>query len=428
MLLYRLFVSLAAPLLLGRLLLRRLRGRESARSLAERLGGGLPPGPPAKGPLLWLHGASNGELASARALVETALARMPGLRILVTANTETGRDLAESWGLPGVAAALAPLDHRLALARFLRRRRPGALVVVENEFWPNRLALARSRGLPVLAVGARMSARSARRWARMPGLTRQILDAMVWLSAQDEGSEERFRTLGLVPARIGPRLTLKAAAAPEPPAAELARLAPRFPRPLTLLAASTHPGEEETVLAAFAAARHGRPGLRLILAPRHAARGPEIAVLLARMGLAFATRSKGEEPAADTPVWLADTMGEMALWYALAGICFVGGSLVAKGGHTPFEPAALGSAILTGPDTANAGPAYRALFAAGAALEVQDAPSLARAIGALADDPARQRRQAEAARRALAGIDDAEARGSFFAALAHATGWQSLAE
>lgn len=402
--LYRLLVSLLAPLMVLRLLWRRLRGAEPAGALAERLGRA----PRAAGPVLWLHGASNGELTSARALLAALIAEAPGLRVLVTANTLTARKMVQGWALPGVTVALAPLDHRLVLRRFLARARPAALVVVENEFWPNRLAACAKAGIPVLVIGARMSARSARRWARLPSLARPLVRAIHLLSAQDAASEAHFRQLGLQADRIGPALNLKAGLAPAVPA-ELSGLAPLFDRPRTLLAASTHAGEEAPVLEAFAQLWQADPAWRLILAPRHPRRAGEVAALIAAAGLGHARRSQAELPGPQAPVLLADTMGEMPLWYALAGITFVGGSLVDKGGHTPFEPAAQDSAILHGPHVGNAAEAYAALQDAGAARLVTDAASLAATAGAL--DASGQARLAAAARRALApaGADRARA-------------------
>lgn len=400
MLSYRLLVSLAVLPVLVRLGWRLIIGRERPADLAERLGRAPEPG--GEGPLLWLHGASNGELASVRALLAEALRRRPELRVLVTANTPTGRALAAGWGLPRLAAALAPLDHQLAVARFLRRARPAVLVTLESEIWPNRLLAARAAGVPVLWFGARMSARSAQAWARTPGLARRLTGAIGFLSAQDAESEARFAALGLDPARIGPRVNLKALgeAAPHP---EAAALTPSFERPRTLLLASTHEGEEGPLLAAFASARAADPRLRLILAPRHPRRAGEVAALLRAEGLAFATRSAGEVPGPDTPAWLADTMGEMGLWYDLAGITFVGGSLVDRGGHTPFEPARHGSAILHGPHVANFAEAYAALAAAGAALRLASAADLPAALAELAR-PGRREALAEAAAATLRGL------------------------
>lgn len=370
------------------------------------------PGPDRR---IWVHAASNGEVTSARRALQGLLARDPALRLLVTCNTPTGRDLVAGWGDARIEPRLAPVDLRPVLRRFLDLWRPSALVIVENELWPERLLACAARGIPVFVIGARMSARSHRFWVRLPGLTRRLMAAVTWLAPQDEGSRARFAGLGLAPERIGPTMVLKSAAA-APDTAPLP-----FPRTRTILAASTHAGEEEIVLDAVAKAGADLPGLHLLLAPRHPHRRDEIEAALRARGLAFATRSRGAEPEAGTPVYLADTLGEMDRWYGGAGITFVGGSLVDRGGHTPFEPAAHGSAIVTGPHVSNAGPAYAALLAAGGAVEVRDADSLTAAIRALAD-PARQAEQAEAARTALAGFGASDAIDAFLAALGDAAG------
>jgi 3-deoxy-D-manno-octulosonic-acid transferase len=238
---------------------------------------------------------------------------------------------------------------------------------------------------------------------------------IVWLAPQDRGSGERFVALGLPADRLGPVLTLKSLP-------EQAGGAPAGPaRAHTLLAASTHAGEDEVVLDAFVAARAALPGLRLILAPRHPRRRDGIEALIRARGLAFATRSRGVEPAEGLPVYLADTLGEMDRWYGMAGMTFVGGSLVEKGGHTPFEPAAHGSAILHGPHRTNFAPAYAALVAGRGAVEVANADDLAAAILALAD-PAAQAALAGRARAALAPFADKAATAAVLAALAAATG------
>ncbi|SIO37340.1 3-deoxy-D-manno-octulosonic-acid transferase [Rhodovulum sp. ES.010] len=374
---YRLLLTLAAPVVALRLL-------REPDARAERLGGNGPADRP-PGPLFWLHGASNGELASARGLIERILARLPDARLVVTCNTETGRALVAGWGLDRVAVRLAPLDYRPTLRRFLAAWRPDALILVESELWPNRIAEMARLGRPVLVVGARLSRKSAARWARLPGLIRPMLARVAFLSAQDAASRDRFIALGLDAPRAGPVVDLKSADLPATDAdpAALARLAPLFPRAKTVLAASTHEGEERVVLAGFARAHATDPDLRLILAPRHPRRAPEIADEIARSGLAHAPRSTGELPGPDTPVYLADTMGEMALWYRRAGLTFVGGSLVDKGGHTPFEPAAHGSALLHGPHVANFARVFAALDAAGAAREVDGADAIAAALSSL---------------------------------------------
>ncbi|MDV7143128.1 glycosyltransferase N-terminal domain-containing protein [Tropicimonas sp. TH_r6] len=399
MLLYRFLLTLLAPVFAALLLLRRLKKRENRSDLGERLGRVKPLSGDAT--ILWLHGASNGELTSARELIEALLRRNPRLRIHITANTVTGRDMARSWRLPRVTASLAPLDFRACLHLFLARIRPDAFLLLEGDLWPNRFAMAAARGLPVAMVSARISAGSFKKWCRLGGLAAQMIRAVTLLSAQDAASEARFRALGLPEAVLLPRLTLKSSVLMPPPGADqLAPFQSVFDRAETLLAASTHAGEEEQVLAAFQAARATRPNLRLILAPRHVPRSDEVAALLAASGLRYRRRSTGDLPDADCAVYLADTMGEMALWYALAGQCFVGGSLVDKGGHTPFEPAQFDCAILHGPFLSNFAEPFDALAQARGALAVADAEALGTALATL-DGPTRAH-LTRAARTALA--------------------------
>lgn len=337
---------------------------------------------------IWVHAASVGELTSARPIV-AALARSHS--VLVTTNTPTARDMARGWGW---TARLAPLDVPGALARFLDGARPRLQITVEGEFWPLRSRMLADSAVPQAVIGARISQRSARRWARLPRVIGPVLGRLAALSAQDAGSEARLRSLGLPPGAILPRLDLKlltpAQVVPPPPSPG---------RDRTFLAASTHEGEEALAVDAWTQARRHCPDLRLILAIRHPRRGDEVAALLARRGLAVARRSRGQ---VSGDVLLVDVLGEMDRWYAAAGLCLVGGSLADRGGHTPWEPAAHGCAILHGPHVANFRDAYAALDGAGAAQAV-DAGSLGAHLARLAADPAGARSLGQAARGALTG-------------------------
>ncbi|MBU3029915.1 3-deoxy-D-manno-octulosonic acid transferase [Paracoccus marinaquae] len=365
---------------------------EAALRVRARLGGSeslrerLVSGPAPARADLWVHGASVGELTSARPVIEALAADQS---VMVTANSETGRDMALGWGLP---ARLAPLDMPGALRRFLDAVQPRLQLTMENEFWPLRSRLLAERGIRQAMIGARMSQRSASLWARLPGVIGPMLRRISALSAQDPYSEARLRQLGLPEAAILPRLDLKlltpAQVRPSPDSAA---------RDLTLLAASTHEGEEAMILEAWLAARRIHADLRLILAIRHPRRGDEVAALIAAQGLTAARRSEG---AAGGPLLLADTLGEMEIWYRQAGLCLVGGSLTDRGGHTPWEPAAHRCAILHGPHVGNFTDAYAALGAADAAREVT-AESLATEIANLTGAPAAARRMGSAARHLL---------------------------
>ena len=385
--LYRLIIAVLWPMLL---FMRLLRG-ERLPDLAERLGRAT-----GRGPVIWLHGASNGEVTSARWLVERLRQARPGVPVLVTCNTLTARALVRSWQMPGVTAALAPVDAGFAVAGFLRRWQPLALISLEGEMWPNRFAACGAAGVPVVMLGARMSARSFRVWQRFGGLAAACLGQVRYASAQDVASRQRLGNLGLPAAAVGPEFDLKAQAVASLPAPQTL---PRPQRAGWLLAASTHAGEDEVVLDAFAAS-----GLaHLILAPRHPSRADAIAAQLQRRGLTYQRRSAGGSPGG-ARVLLADTMGEMEAWYARCGSCVIGGTLVDKGGHTPWEPARHGCALLHGPSVWNFAAPFAALDAAGAAIPVT-AQSLAAALAGL--DAATQDRLAVAATAVLQATGDA---------------------
>ena len=386
MLAYKAIMAVATPLLLIRALWR----GESLADLAERLGRG-----PAEQTSLWLHGASLGELTSARWVIAALLTARPGLTLIVTANTVTGRQLVRDWRLRGVTARLAPLDTGYALNGFVARWRPKALISLEAEYWPRRFTC----GLPILLLGARMSDRSCRRWQKRPALAAQMLAAVRLASAQDARSRRNLQMLGLTPAVTLPDLDLKAqsiAHLPEPTTPD------RADRARWLLAASTHDGDEALILRAFILQQQFT---HLILAPRHPTRAPAIAALIASLGLSFDQRSLGREPG-PSPVYLADTLGEMDMWYARCGAVIIGGSFADHGGHTPWEPARFGTALVHGPSTRNFAAPFAALDAAGGAMAVtQD--SLASALSTLT--PQRQDALAATAKTVLQAPDDVSA-------------------
>lgn len=339
---YRLVAALAGTVLSA--LARIGRG-----NLAQRMAFDLPEVPQGR---IWVHGASVGELNSARVLI-VELARAYG--VVVTTNSLTGQALARDWGLP---ALLAPLDVPQATSRFIAHLRPVLQLTIENEIWPNRARLLAVASIPQVVIGARMSERSARRWARLPGLIRPTLSRIAVLSAQDSATETRLLALGLPPEALSPRLQLKLLT---PARAVVGDAGPW--RDCTMLAASTHDGEEEIILDAWLSAQAQCPDLRLILAPRHPARADQVMAIARARGLDLARRSQGADET--SPLLLADTLGEMARWYDRAAICVTGGSYTDRGGHTPWEPAAHGCAILRGPHIANFAEDYAALDAVG---------------------------------------------------------------
>jgi 3-deoxy-D-manno-octulosonic-acid transferase len=398
---------LAAPLIPLWLLRRAARGKEFHARLAERRGLAALPRP--AGPLLWLHAASVGESLSALPLIAALRQARPGLSVLVTTGTVTSarllaRRLGGDGAVPERSGAMpaspwlihqvAPLDVPGWAARFLDHWRPDAAVFVESELWPTMLAALRQRAIPAALVNARLSARSAARWARAPALAAEALGSFRVILGQTAADAARLSTLAgrAVPCPGN----LKHAAPPLPAdAAELARLAALIGDRTVWVAASTHPGEEEQVLAAHRAALAAEPGLLLIVAPRHPERGAAVAAVAAASGFAAPRRSEGTGP--DGPVWIADTLGELGLWYRLARGAFLGGSLVPHGGQNPLEPARLGRPVAFGPHTGNFTEVTEALLGAGAATRVADSAALAAWVERLAGDPTWAARTGDAA-------------------------------
>lgn len=417
---WRLAATLLAPLLPLHLRLRARRGKEVAARLGERRGLGAARAP---GRLFWLHAASVGETLSTLPVLDAMARQDPDLRFLVTTGTVTSADMLARRLPPDWAARVQhrflPLDVPAWVERFLADWRPDAGAFVESELWPNLLAAAAARGLPLALINARMSPRSAARWARAPGLARAILGAfrlVVARSAEDAG---RLGALGI--AGVQSWGDLKAAAPPLPadPAALAALQAAIGARPV-FLAASTHPGEDAMVLAAHAALAGDVPGLLTIIAPRHPDRGAAIAALGAGAGLATRRRAEGALPGCDAAVYVADTMGELGLFYRLAGATLVGGSLVRHGGQNPLEAARLGCPILLGPHTWNFEEPVARLLEAGGAIRLDGPAALAPAIRDVLSDAGLARALAMAAAsvaQGQAGLPERLA-GALFALLA----------
>jgi 3-deoxy-D-manno-octulosonic-acid transferase len=405
--LYRGLTAAATPLVLVYLKARRRRGKEDAERFAERLGIAGRERP--AGPLVWFHAASVGEATSVQALIERVLQERPGLEILITTGTVAAARLLESRLPEGAYHQFVPADLPQAVSRFLDHWRPDLAVWVESELWPNLVLMTRRRNIPMLLLNARLSARSHAHWRNWPGLSQPMLAAFSLCLAQDEVQGARFRELGA--ARVASVGDLKAAAKelPADPDA-VAQLRRQIDARPVWLAASTHHGEDEIAAAVHRRLAAAHPGLLTIVAPRHPVRGDRIAGMARAQGLRVARRSRGDPIPGDTDFYLADTFGELGVLYGLAGVAFIGGSLVDKGGHNPFEAARLDCAILLGPHTANCAAMTDALIAAEAAETVVDADSLAAAVSRLLADPAlRSRRARSAARVAAAGLGTLDA-------------------
>jgi 3-deoxy-D-manno-octulosonic-acid transferase len=391
---YRGLTIALGPLIVAVLAVRKFRGKEDPLRFAERLGRASLARP--KTPLAWLHAASVGEAVSLLALIERLERERPGLALLVTTGTVTSARLLGSRLQSGrTQHQFVPVDRPGYVKKFLEHWRPDLAIWVESELWPNLIAATQARGVPTILLNARISRRSYRRWRLFPSLLRPLLERFAVCLAQDATQAARLNDLGAAAETVG---DLKSAAAPLPAhPAELARLRDAIgDRPLWL-AASTHAGEEEIAAKIHRRLKLRHPGLLTIIAPRHPARGEAIAAAIAADGLTLARRSRGEAIAAGTDIYLADTLGEMGLFYRIAEIVFVGGSLAPVGGHNPVEPALLGCAILHGPDMTNCAAMAQALRDAGGALPVAGAVELSMAVDRLLGDPDERQRRAAAA-------------------------------
>ncbi len=404
--LYRGLTIALGPLIALCLRGRRRRGKEDPERFAERQGRASRPRP--EGPLIWIHTASVGELTSALPLMRCLLEQRAELTLLVTSGTVTSARLAADRLPPRAIHQFVPADRPDWVGRFLDHWRPDLALWVESELWPNLLGQSRARGIVTVLINARMSRRSFRRWQRLPGLIGPLLGGFALCLAQDQEQAERLRALGATKVEVSG--SLKQAAEPLPAeAAELQRLrAATAGRPLWL-AASTHDGEE-----AIAARVHGDlaaapPGLLTIIVPRHPERGDELAAALTAGGLKLAQRSTGQRIEPATEIYLADTLGELGLFYRLSEIVFVGGSLTPRGCQNLLEPARLGAAVIHGPDVENFRVAAADLAAAGASTMVRDGGELGREVAALLIDAGLRERHAAAGLRVSGGTGEGHA-------------------
>ncbi|MDP2229184.1 MAG: lipid IV(A) 3-deoxy-D-manno-octulosonic acid transferase [Moraxellaceae bacterium] len=398
--LYSLLFHLLLPLVLMRLLWRGLRAPAYRHRWRERFGVGVAHQQGG----LWVHAVSVGETLAAAPLVAAWQQAHPGEPVFLSTMTPTGSARVRAiWG-DSVGHAYAPYDLPWAWALFLRRVRPVALVIMETELWPNMIAAVHARGIPVLLANARLSERSARGYARAGWLARPMLAQLTQIAAQDEATADRFRALGVAPARVTVTGSLKfdfSAPADLPARAEVLRHKWALDNRPVLVAASTHEGEDESLLTALSQLRETFPSLLLVLVPRHPERFEAVARQITDAGFALVRRSTDEPVSAGTAVFLGDSMGELLLWYALADVAFVGGSLRPPlGGHNMLEPIALGVPTLSGPHVTNFQAIADELVAAGA-LQLVPADAIADTVRVVLTDNALREQQMAAGERVL---------------------------
>lgn len=395
-LVYNLLLVLSAPFVWLRLRVRAWREPAYAARRGERCGrvpAGISQG------VVWIHVVSAGEANGAVPVVRGLSERLPGQRFLVTTMTPAGSAAVLHHLGDIVEHCYAPYDFPWAVARFVARVRPRILVLMETELWPNLIRATRRAGAPVAVINARLSRHSARGYARVGCLTRQVLADIDSVMCQYQDTARRFKALGAPAERVAVTGSVKFDWAPPPDSADsVARLARVWAqgRPVWV-AGSTHPGEEAVVLGAQAALVKSFPNLLLVLAPRHPTRTADIERLCAGAGLTAARWSDGAPGAVAPQVLLVDEMGRLAQLYGIADVAVLCGSFTPIGGHNPIEAALHGVPMLMGPHRFNWVEVERRFKARGC-LGYVAADTLADAVAALLADPAERERQGRAAR------------------------------
>jgi len=387
----------AIPLLAPALLKRRLaRGKDLPGRWREKLGEPSLPRP--EGPLIWLHAVGLGETLALRGLIAALADQAPQAEFLVTSTTRASAEVMAQNLPPRTRHQFLPLDAPAYLARFLDHWRPALSIWAEQDLWPGAVVATAARGIPLALVNARMNAEAYARRRRWTGLYADLFARFRLITAQDDVTARHLQALGAK----GVSVTGSLKAAAPPLAADPAKLAEarEMLTGLTpVLLASSHPEDEFVALSALRAA-HPRP--LLLIAPRDPHRGQEIASRVAEHGLTATRRSLGQGPTAD--VWITDTFGEMGLWYRLCAASLIGGTFGPTEGHNPWEPAALGSAILHGPRIANFAGDFAALHQAGAAQPAQPEAVIAALTADHSAMAARANALSDAAQGALAPL------------------------
>ena len=399
---YRKLSSAMVPLAPALIKRRLKQGKEDPARIGERRGMSKNIRP--HGPLVWIHGASVGEVLAAAALIEKL--RALKIRILLTSGTVTSAAIVAKRFPADVIHQYVPYDSPRYVARFLDHWRPSLALFIESDLWPNLILSSAARRLPMVLVNGRMSHRSFPRWRRVSGTISALLGRFEVCMAQSQVDAERFAALGSRNVITTGNLKFDVPAPPADPARLEKLMAVTRGRPV-IVAASTHPGEEEILIETHRTLAGFFPSLLSVFIPRHPDRGAAIARNVVAAGLHVARRSREELPTATTDIYVADTMGELGLFYRLAPIVFVGGSLVEHGGQNPIEAVKLGASIVHGPHVFNFTDVYGALDRAGGAKRADTQEALVKQIGQLLADPAARDLSIAAAERVVVQLGGA---------------------
>ena len=378
---YKIAMQASTPLLEAFLQKRMRRGKEDASRPGERRG--VASRPRGSLPLVWFHAASVGESLALLAIISRLLDDNKNIDVMVTTGTVTSAKLMAERLPPRAFHQYMPVDHPAWVEKFLQHWRPDLVIWSESEFWPNMLAAIKRRGIPAVLLNARMSEDSFRRWKWARGMIAQILSTFSLCLGQNAAEAERLKALGA--AKVQVSANMKYAAAPLPHDAEkLGALKAAAAGRNIVVYASTHPGEEDIALETHAALVKQFPQLLTIIVPRHPARGAEIAALAGARGITAGLRSRNDNIGS---VYIADTLGELGLFFRLSNIVVMGGSFADIGGHNPIEPGQLGCTIVYGPVMYNFVTISRDFLQAKAALQVADAAALQKQLAEIISNP-----------------------------------------
>ena len=332
---------------------------------------------------IWIHAVSVGEAGIALKFAGEFHRRNPSARFLISTTTSTGVDILEKSASEWLEPMANPIDFPIITSRLIRKLRPAALLMVEADLWPNRIAACKSLGIPVALLNARLSERSQNRFRLSRTYTAPLFNQLDLITLTEPEDEARWISLGIHPELLHLTGNIKHDSPDSLPSSQIGEL--------TLLAASTHAGEEEEIAKAYRILRNEKPGLRLVIAPRHVERRHDIRDSLGRLGLSCRLRSEGGCPSSD-PL-LLDTTGELSSWYSGATVVFVGKSLPCsknKGGQNMIEPLQGGAPVLIGPHTGNFEPLATQLCEAGAAIRVKTCDEIAATARLLLADEAKR--------------------------------------
>lgn len=382
--LYTLLFYLAMPLVLARLYWRGRANPDYRRRWTERFGLFHPM--PVMG-CIWVHGVSVGEVRAAIPLINALQKRYPKQPLLVTTTTPTGSEQVKAYLDDQVKHVYLPFDLPGPVRRFIARAKPQLAIIMETELWPNLFHHCAVANIPLIVANARLSEQSARRYRQVALLMRQLLSCTSLIAAQTTADAVRFRQLGAPHVQVMGNLKYEITLPDNLP--ERGRVLRRLlgeQRPV-LIAASTHAGEETSILEAFYILQRALPPILLLWVPRHPERFSTVAELCQQRGLNVIKRSENRPCDKTTQVFLGDSMGELLLFYAAADTAFVGGSLVPAGGHNVLEPALLGLPLVFGPHMFHFFEASRRLLRAKTAWQVTDAQELAQVVEYLLRDP-----------------------------------------